>query len=425
MDVLIFLMSLYGLIGQKKLYLAVTGQIILATGYLGMSFSLKNLVFFNESFLIFSIIIFILFFFKFNYKKQFSRKNVLTKNVLFLYLFLIVSILFDLSSSVSFYDILSNVKLWFFLSAIWVYPCIPSYQFLKIIKILLYFTVFIAVLGILDFLFGTMYLSEIIVNNEGIKRAIIPSTYTLFFIIALLTNLLNIKKKIKIIFLIILISIILLSVIRSLILGVVLSFILIILIDKTYNFSKIKKIIIFIIPLCLLIFLNKDTNSRFQNLFSKEDTATNTTLLRSNVFLERFNYIVSSPKTFILGVGNIREENAPILFSFGNSSRDDGNPDQLYSPDISWPNLLIRLGFVGTIIYLIFYFKIMSITYKRRNFNKFYKALFVYMFISITIISFASSIISLGSFWLLPLLLYSYSNKDPQQDMKPLLQKQS
>ena len=425
MDVLIFLMSLYGLIGQKKLYLAVTGQIILATGYLGMSFSLKNLVFFNESFLIFSIIIFILFFFKFNYKKQFSRKNVLTKNVLFLYLFLIVSILFDLSSSVSFYDILSNVKLWFFLSAIWVYPCIPSYQFLKIIKILLYFTVFIAVLGILDFLFGTMYLSEIIVNNEGIKRAIIPSTYTLFFIIALLTNLLNIKKKIKIIFLIILISIILLSVIRSLILGVVLSFILIILIDKTYNFSKIKKIIIFIIPLCLLIFLNKDINSRFQDFSSKEDTTTNTSILTANVFLERFNYIVSSPKTFILGVGNIREENAPILFSFGNSSRDDGNTDQLYSPDISWPNLLIRLGFVGTIIYLIFYFKIMSITYKRRNFNKFYKALFVYMFISITIISFASSIISLGSFWLLPLLLYSYSNKDPQQDMKPLLQKQS
>ena len=63
MDVLIFLISLYGLIGQKRLYLAVSGQIILATGYLGMSFSLKNLSLFNESNLIFSIIIFILFFF--------------------------------------------------------------------------------------------------------------------------------------------------------------------------------------------------------------------------------------------------------------------------------------------------------------------------------------------------------------------------
>jgi len=425
MDVLIFLISLYGLIGQKKLYLAVTGQIILATGYLGMSFSLKNLVLFNESFQIFSIIIFILFFLKFYLKKQFSRKNVLTKNVLFLYLFLIVSILFDLANSVSLFDILSNVKLWFFLSAIWVYPFIPSYQFLKIIRVLLYLTLLLCVLGILDFLFETMFLSEIKVNSEGVKRAIIPSTYTLFFIILLQTKLLNFRKKIKIIFLIILISIVLLSVIRSLILGVVISFTLVILIDKTYSFSKIKKLIIIVIPLCFFIFSNQAINSRFQNFFSNEDISTNTTLLRTNVFAERFNYIVSSPKTFILGIGNIREENFPVIFYTGNSSRDDENPDQLYTPDISWPNLLIRLGVVGTFIYLILYFKIMSIIYKRRNFNEINKILFVYLLINICIISFASSIISLGSFWLLPLLAYCYSNKDPQLDMKPLLQKQS
>ena len=425
MDVLIFLISLYGLIGQKKLYLAVTGQIILATSYLGMSFSLKNLVLFNESFLIFSIVIFILFFLKFNFKKRISRKNALTKNVLFLYLFLIISILFDLANSVSFFDILSNVKLWFFLSAIWVYPFIPSYQFLKIIRILLYLTLLLCVLGILDFLFGTMFLSEIKVNSEGVKRAIIPSTYTFFFIIVLQTKLMNFRKKIKIIFLIILISTVMLSVIRSLILGVVISYILVILIDKTYSFSKIKKIITIVIPLCFFIFSNQGINSRFQNFFSNEDTVTNTKLIRSNVFLERFNYIVSSPKTFILGIGNVREENFPVIFYRGNSSRDDGNADQLYTPDIAWPNLLIRLGFVGTLIYLILYFKIMSIMYKRRNFNDINKILFVYLLINICIISFASSNISLGSFWLLPLLAYCYSNKDPQQDMKPLLQKQS
>ena len=336
-----------------------------------------------------------------------------------LYLFLIVSIIIDkFINHVSFYDILSTTKLWVFLSAIWVYPCIPSNQFLKIFKILLYLTVFLGVLGVLDFSFGTMYLSEIKVSSsEGIKRAIIPSTHTLFFIIALGSNLLNIKKKIKIIFLTILISTVLLSVIRSLILAIVIAFILIYVYDKAHVFNKLKKIIILGGLLVIVGLTNENIRSRFTTMNSelqvidKNNEDNSSTLLRYKVLEERFSYILKSPQTFIFGLGSLREENAPIIFSEGNSSRSDNEADQLYSPDISWGNLFVRFGIVGSIIYLMIYFKLMNEVYRKRHLNLIYSVLFIYRFVTITIISFASSIISVGSFWLLPLLLYSFINK--------------
>ena len=411
MDLIIFIIAIYGLITPNRLHITVAYQIVLATDYLGLSYFIKGILLFDSMNLIFSLLLFLGLMMKFGAKGNNRCERNLMSIITVFQLFLGASVILDLVLGVAVYDVISNIKLWLFLSASIIYSRLSKKDLKRVLKILLHWTVLINTLIIVDYALGANLLAEIKTNTEGLKRSIIPSTLTLLYFIILVDNILGIGRNIRLVYSGILLTVIVVSVIRSLILAVFISFALIALLGDQKSFIARWRSIVLILPFCLLVFLNQDVKDRFQDLFSSEQTTTNTRLLRTLVFAERFHYIASSTKTIIFGIGHVREENMPIIFSTGNSSRKDGKPDQLYSPDISWPNLIVRLGLLGTFIYLVFYFRFMIMMYKSRNKQGGYRVLFVYLFVNLFVISFASSSISSGTFWLLPFLLLAYSNR--------------
>jgi hypothetical protein len=125
---------------------------------------------------------------------------------------------------------------------------------------------------------------------------------------------------------------------------------------------------------------------------------------------ERLNYISQSLQYEIFGVGNITEQNFPYIFKTG-LRNESGIVTQLDTADIAWTLLFLRLGFLGTFIYLIFYVNILFKFYKLKFSNPLVITTFVYLFINLSIISFASSNIATGQFWIFPILIYYHLEK--------------
>lgn len=91
---------------------------------------------------------------------------------------------------------------------------------------------------------------------------------------------------------------------------------------------------------------------------------------------ERFDYLIHRPiGEQIFGLGLI-SDSQPIVnkkynFMIGLRDENTGETYQLYTPDISYGNLLSRLGFVGSIIYLCMLVNFAIFLYKNRKANAF------------------------------------------------------
>lgn len=99
-------------------------------------------------------------------------------------------------------------------------------------------------------------------------------------------------------------------------------------------------------------------------------SADGTFLFRIALFYERFDYVLEKPERMLLGVGLMAEgsERAQQEFNFfvGLSTKD-GSLIQLDTSDIAWVPFLLRLGFVGTFIYLGLYFFLGKFFYMYRK----------------------------------------------------------
>ena len=91
---------------------------------------------------------------------------------------------------------------------------------------------------------------------------------------------------------------------------------------------------------------------------------------------ERFDYLIHRPiGEQIFGLGLI-SDSQPIVnkkynFMIGLRDESTGETYQLYTPDISYGNLLSRHGFVGSIIYLCMLVNFAIFLYKDRKANAF------------------------------------------------------
>ena len=80
------------------------------------------------------------------------------------------------------------------MSALKIYPHLTKEEITKVLRILLHLTIIVNFLIILDYSLDTSIFEEIKINTEGIKRSIIPSTFTFLFIIIIGTNIFVISK---------------------------------------------------------------------------------------------------------------------------------------------------------------------------------------------------------------------------------------
>jgi len=249
----------------------------------------------------------------------------------------------------------------------------------------------------------------------------LPQFTSLFFLFIIFrSSLFYINKKIKISFIILTLSGIIISATRSMLFAIIFS------LGAGYFYSNKNKIksIISIIPFLTIIIILVTLYSPFyarieqgfidvQNTFSNYDQMIVTENFSFRIFhlIERFNFIAQQPKTFLFGLGFIMEDSFRTnIFKIG-LINSIGGVTQLDSGDISWSVLFVRLGIIGVFIYMYFFISLIIISSKR-NKNSIGKIIGIYLIVNLLILSFFSSNITTGFFFLSIIFLFYINNRE-------------
>jgi len=133
---------------------------------------------------------------------------------------------------------------------------------------------------------------------------------------------------------------------------------------------------------------------------------------------ERNQYLLNHPQSLIFGAGLMTEDSKQTdrFFNFKIGLIDDvtGRVMQLDSPDISYSFLLMRYGYVGTILYLLIFVWFMVFFYKKRA-NRYGFLSFLYIPLALGIALFSNNLNIPVSF-ILPLISYLIIQKDESKN---------
>jgi len=131
--------------------------------------------------------------------------------------------------------------------------------------------------------------------------------------------------------------------------------------------------------------------------------------------MERNQYLLDNPRAMFVGAGLMTEDSKLTLslfdFDVGLLDEMTDQTDQLDSGDISYSVLLLRYGYLGTLLNLVLFGYLMVSFYKKRE-NKYAFFSFLYFVMSIGT-SFASANLLQPITFVLPLIAFSIINKTP------------
>lgn len=110
----------------------------------------------------------------------------------------------------------------------------------------------------------------------------------------------------------------------------------------------------------------------FTNFAGAQNRQDATMLYRMAWLYERADYLIQRPigeKIFGMGLCSDSQKwvNQKYNFQIGIYDENAGKTAQLRTPDIAYGNLLTRLGFGGTIIFLVFHFSLILYLWRRRK----------------------------------------------------------
>lgn len=142
--------------------------------------------------------------------------------------------------------------------------------------------------------------------------------------------------------------------------------------------------------------INQIFEGKFDENYTNEGDAT--MLYRFAWCYERANYLASRPLgEQIFGMGFCSDSQDWVYkhysFNLGLPNKERMQPYQLQTPDISFGNMITGLGFVGTIIYLLFYLCLVRYFWRYRKCNILFLLMSAYTLI-LTVIAFAGSNLS-------------------------------
>jgi hypothetical protein len=141
--------------------------------------------------------------------------------------------------------------------------------------------------------------------------------------------------------------------------------------------------------------------------------------------LERNQYLLEHPKAMIFGAGLMPEDSKIVdkMFDFkiGLVAELTDAPAQLDSGDISYSVLLLRLGYIGTALYLLLIVYFMVFFYKKRD-NRY--GLFTFLYLILTIgVSFFSANLLHPVTYLLPVISYQIIRKTDSESEEIKIEK--
>lgn len=406
----LFLLSLYCFFSNKKayslflLFFLTSGGFYITgvnTNLFGISIQLADFA------ILYVVIIFI-------YKLFTNQLNRLPKefkliNIFFIFLFIACSIDF-LMNETPISDIFKTSRHFIFILFVYLLPSYSYEEISKALKLVFILTIFQLFLFLTQPITGINLFSAygiIEATQLKIERFAILPPFLIFLYIWYTINkskVINIKSFILILTFIAFV----LTLTRSLLLVVIMMFII-----NIFIFSKInhyKKI--FIIITSLFVIFSLSFYEPISKRFSEASTEINSLnkkvegnmSFRFLLASERLNYISKNLQYSIFGLGFISENNFKGNFKIG-LLNEKNHVIQLDTGDISWALFFVRLGILGTIIYVSIYIMLMIYFYKNKA-STYGKIGFLYIF-AYLFLSTAGTIIAQGVFILIPALIYN------------------
>ena len=359
--------------------------------------------------------------------KKFLHIDTYVKYLIVFFSFLFLCIIFNrFSIGVGWGEILRTVRYLFFLLAYFVFRSLDRAQLIGLLKVLFSVTIFISVLYLLQLVVGTNILDATQQSEAVFLGTVFPRFYNqpdmiqFFAIMAIYCN--PFRGKMKIISTTILILALLGAFHRSLIGFFVLS----LLIGWILSLSKLRQIQIFTVGSFLAVFIiifagHRFTQSRtyidLQKVMSGNfaemeidvtDLSESTFTFRIAHLFERNQYLLENPKAMLLGAGLFTEDSKKIdkMFDFkvGLIEELSSKVVQVDTGDISYSGLLLRFGYLGTILNLFLFFYLMFYFFKNRE-DKYAKFSFLYLVLTFGISFFSANLIIPVTF-LMPMISY-------------------
>lgn len=178
-----------------------------------------------------------------------------------------------------------------------------------------------------------------------------------------------------------------------------------------FSVRRVIPIVMFLGGVVLTLSTDNTFSKRMQDAANERQNieagdVSGTFSMRILLLYERMDYINEKPQRMVFGIGSIQDKDFPRnFFKIGLKLTWNASPQQLDTGDIAWAPLFLRFGYVGTAIFVIFfYFQLIKIFWMRRK-NKLFFSAAVYLLLNLIFISFTYSYIYEGHFFLLPLLL--------------------
>lgn len=338
-----------------------------------------------------------------------NQYNNIRKFVFIFCLYIALTIVIDIiANGTSIISVIRTSRHWVcLLLSVLLIPKIPAKTLYRVLDITLLITLIISAIITIEHIAGTSYFTKVEYDRFGEMRGALPSTFALFFAILVLSGYFNISNTKKYIYFTILVASQFVSSTRSIALAVVLA-----LIVYIYYKSKDKGRALFkVVGFCILAYglsfttptLNKRLNEAIAEVVAMDkgskDVEGNMTF-RLYILEERYEYIKKNPIHYIFGIGNVVENDFKDVFNIGLYNKD-GDIIQLDTGDIAWPLIILRLGMLGLVLYLILFFRFISIFITHKK-DMIALSSGIFLISNVLIISFAGSTCAHGAFWLMP-----------------------
>jgi len=168
-----------------------------------------------------------------------------------------------------------------------------------------------------------------------------------------------------------------------------------------------------------LQFIRKGLYTEVEDI-DPDDFLKSTFTFRIAIMYERNQYLWDHPENLMLGIGLIPEDSPQVNkydFKIGLLDEVKETTIQIDCGDISYPSMILRLGYLGTAIYLTLLIYLTVFFYKNHK-NKYGLVSFVYMIFSFGV-SFFSSNLLLPATYLMPLITYCIIQKTKEENDSP------
>lgn len=345
------------------------------------------------------------------------------KGILVFVLFLLLSYIVDIVfNHVYISSVIKGIRTWLVLSFAWFVPKLKESEIIIFFRYLFYFTFILTFVFIVEFVFN-ITITGVSRTMDG-ARASIPWPLWLFVWGLVLSGAFRVPSIIKNLYIVTVICHLIICGSRS-------HFIAFVLVASIFFFMNgilnIKKVLISICAIMAIIVVFTTDNMLSQRFYeAKQDVASvragseesGGTLSSRMIWLnERMEYLNQRSQYVVFGLGNVQERDFGNVFVTGLYNEDKGGIVQLDTGDIAWITLFLRLGYVGTAVYLIFvYFRALTIGWRYRK-NPVALALFAYLFSHVFFTSFTDYVISESFFWFVPIVAMSYIKRSSRNFM--------